>query len=126
MDPTSLPTSPTGRTATLAERATRGAALLDRHRPGWASEVDPARLDLASGEDDVLGQLYGSFDEGQDELARLDPDRSAWVSRERWAAEYGFDLPQSVHLDREAAEYAALTTCWRSEIARRSGGGRAA
>jgi hypothetical protein len=126
MDPTSLPTSTSGRTAAPAEHAQRGAQLLDRHWPGWADKVDAQRLDLASGEDNVLGQLYGSFDEGQDELLPLDPDPTVWVDRKRWAAEHGFDLPQSVHLDREATGYAELTACWREEIARRTGGGRAA
>jgi hypothetical protein len=54
--------------AELAVRAAAGAALLDRHRPGWARRIDLDRLDLASAEDDVLGQLDGSFEEGLDAL----------------------------------------------------------
>jgi hypothetical protein len=90
----------------IAERVARGAALLDRERPGWAAEVDPDRLDLSQHDQtDVLGQLYGHFDRG---LAVLgDPDPVA----------HGFDLDAD-----DDAGYPALTACWRAEVARRQPG----
>ena len=32
----------------LADRVTAGTALLDRCRPGWATQLDPDRLDMAA------------------------------------------------------------------------------
>jgi hypothetical protein len=124
MDPMSLLTSPAGRMRALAERAARGAALLDQRWPGWADAIDPRRLDLASAEDDVLGQLYGSFDEGLGELVMLDANPGAWADSD-WAPTYGFDLPAEIGSDQEPAGYADLIRCWRSEIARRQHPGRA-
>jgi hypothetical protein len=43
---------------TIAERVAKGAALLDKIKPGW-----PARLDVSTisyGPDSVLAQIYGS------------------------------------------------------------------
>src|SRR6266567_5538618 len=114
MDPMSLLTSPTGRMRALSGRAARGAALLDQHWPGWAHAVEPQRLDLASSEDDVLGQLYGSLDEGLGELVRLDVNPNAWADSD-WAATYGFDLPAEIGADHEPAGYADLTCCWHAE-----------
>lgn len=41
------------------ERVHRGATLLDERRPGWAEQVDLARLDMASPWQCVLGQVGG-------------------------------------------------------------------
>jgi hypothetical protein len=98
MDPATLPP--------LAQRAARGAALLDRLRPGWADEVDPDRLDLANAEGCLLGQLYGHVDDGLTALG--DPDPVAC----------GFDL----EADEDDADYSPLTSCWREELWRRRAG----
>lgn len=45
-------------------RVTRGAAWLDRIRPGWAQRIDQSRLNLASGNLCVLGQIFGDFSNG--------------------------------------------------------------
>jgi hypothetical protein len=44
------------------DRVNRGAALLDRENPPWVFGVIPKRLDMASAELCIIGQLYGSFD----------------------------------------------------------------
>lgn len=41
------------------ERVERGAALLDRYRPGWDQSVNLTDLDLGSASRCVLGQVYG-------------------------------------------------------------------
>lgn len=47
-------------TATEArERVTRGAALLDQKRPGWAGRIDIATLRISSCQACVVGQLFG-------------------------------------------------------------------
>lgn len=58
----------------------RGAAYLDRVRPGWVLEVDPGRLDLDSTSRCVLGQLFGNYHRY---LYRM--DLSDW-----WADRHGF------------------------------------
>ena len=43
------------------ELVRRGAALLDRERPGWENEINLLNLDLQSPRFCVLGQLYEEF-----------------------------------------------------------------
>lgn len=80
------------------ERAARGAALLDRERPGWAAKVVPARLDLADCRRCVLGQLFQSFGPG---LAAL-----GLQSR---AADHGFAADRDAWFDD-------LLPAWLAEI----------
>jgi hypothetical protein len=49
------------RVSTIEERVARGAAWLDEQEPGWARQVDLARLALSSPCRCVLGQLYGEY-----------------------------------------------------------------
>lgn len=50
---------------TRAERrALRGAALLDQHRPGWERELELYLLNMHSCSNCVLGQLYGTYENG--------------------------------------------------------------
>jgi hypothetical protein len=48
----------------------RGADVLDKINPGWELKIDPANLSLESGCMCVLGQLYGSYSLGCDEVER--------------------------------------------------------
>src|SRR4051794_1029479 len=45
----------------------RAARKLDEIRPGWHNEISLDRLDLASYEECVLGQLYGRYDPMRDD-----------------------------------------------------------
>lgn len=52
-----------------AERVALGIEFLDREGPdGWINKLDLDRLDVASVDDCPLGQLYGSYYRGVDEL----------------------------------------------------------
>jgi hypothetical protein len=42
----------------------RGIKLLDEHVPGWHKSVTPGTLDCTSGRNNVLGQLFGTSEEG--------------------------------------------------------------
>jgi hypothetical protein len=101
----------------LADRVTAGARLLDRCRPGWTTLVDLDRLDMTLEYDDLLGQLYGNFQAGLNELIAADP--KAQVHPYSWAVRHGFDLPT----DAGWGAYAQLTHAWRDELARRREGG---
>lgn len=52
----------------LDPRVERGAALLDEKVPGWAARVDVDTLALFDCTFCVLGQLFGDFGDGLDEL----------------------------------------------------------
>lgn len=39
----------------------KGAAVLDRRRPAWFTRINCKTLDLSSGCDCILGQLYGEY-----------------------------------------------------------------
>ena len=100
----------------VAVRVVKGAQLLDRCRPGWATEVNPDRLDLRLEEDDVLGQLYGTYHLGLDELTVCEPAAARCPGG--LAVWHGFQ----VHDADPPAVYAQLTA-WRAAVARRRGDG---
>jgi hypothetical protein len=56
---------------TTADRVARGAALLDEYRPGWASEIHLHELSIESDSNCVLGQLYGNYGLGREQLRIL-------------------------------------------------------
>ncbi len=45
-----------------------GAALLDKHRPGWRSQINPNTVDVANAKKCPLGQLFGTSEEGYKRL----------------------------------------------------------
>jgi hypothetical protein len=45
----------------LREAIREDAARLDAVRPGWAAEIDRARLNMANCRDCVYGQLFGHY-----------------------------------------------------------------
>lgn len=97
----------TGSRGTPAERAHRGAAVMDTVRPGWAPEVSPDRLDMSCAFDCVWAQIYGGYGKGIDATGI---DDRAWHG----FLAYEYDDP-----DAEQAEYGELTAAWRQEIAAR-------
>jgi hypothetical protein len=101
----------------LAERVTAGARLLDRCRPGWATVVDPDRLDMAAEDQDLLGQVYGHHAIGLDELSQADPVRPVWPWS-TFAYEHAFDLAAD-----DPTTYRQLEDAWRAELRRRQQGG---
>jgi hypothetical protein len=45
----------------LGARADRGAALLDKEKPGWADKINLETFDITECHYCVLGQVYGNF-----------------------------------------------------------------
>lgn len=87
--------------------AANGARLLDREKVDWARKIDLRRLDISSTLECPLGQVYGSYFTGWQELDLLTAD-------EREA--HGFVAgPQ---------HFPALNRAWRKEIRARQGGWR--
>lgn len=52
----------------LEERVKDGAVYLDKQVPGWEHKVDLEILDMDYTRNCVLGQMYGSYRRGKDEL----------------------------------------------------------
>lgn len=44
-----------------AEEIDRGVRLLDRRRPAWLKRINLKTLDMESGTDCILGQIWGHF-----------------------------------------------------------------
>ena len=104
----------------LAERVTAGARLLDRCRPGWATQVNPAALNMRCRLQAacVLCQLAGT-----DELASLADELVGPIIQpdaHQWAVAHGLEPD-----DPDDAADAALTVAWQALlVARRQGGDR--
>jgi hypothetical protein len=96
------------------DRVAKGAALLDRVRPGWAGEVAADRLAMESCDKCVLGQLYGNYWAGF--RALLMPPGPRTIYR---AGDFGFtlhDLEQLNDGPYVMARFAALADAWRAEV----------
>ncbi len=53
------------------ERAARGAAVLERAKPGSVAQLDVDTLDIARSNNCALGQIYGGYGEGLTIVGRL-------------------------------------------------------
>ncbi len=110
--------------SSIAERVAAGAAVLDRHRPGWHRQIDLACLDARRDDYlDVLSQLYGDFEHGASalyEAANGSGAADVWgltSPTSCWARDYGFDIDTPAW--DVLGAYAELADQWRAEIARR-------
>jgi len=78
----------------------RGIALLDEHGPAdWRERINPYTLDIQSGHNCVLGQLYGVYSRGADALGFDIED----------GGDYGFAT---------RFNYRMLNKRWKEELAR--------
>lgn len=93
----------------------RGAQFLDEAEPGWVDRIDLDELDLGSGCNCVLGQLY---------LSEHPRTRNKWDAYSRKAEELGID-PDSYQAARLGfmewgrARFDNMTAAWRREIQKR-------
>jgi hypothetical protein len=112
--------------ATVTNRVRRGMKLLDEAQPGWEKKIKLVDLSLEDAEHCVLGQLYGTYDEG---LERLE-DTLELSTYDEWWHRAGFNLTEVEHehiWDANNPEplrerfWGRLTVAWKREIARRLG-----
>lgn len=94
----------------LVERVERGAELLDEEYPGWAFKIDEYLLDLANASKCVLGQLFGCYSAGLDELK---------IDSLTEDVEYGFTILCAE--DSSHPCWNTLTNLWLAEITERCG-----
>lgn len=65
----------------LAQHVAQGITLLSKHDPNWRMKIVMSRLSMMSCADCILGQLFGSYEEG---LLILD------IGRDDLPNQYGF------------------------------------
>lgn len=93
----------------LASRVRKGAAMLDKRRPGWAIKIDTDILDIASCDACVLAQL---------------DNRSYLAARARLRISMRKAITLGLHpesADDALDECTDLTTLWKQEINDRVG-----
>lgn len=94
----------------------RGIELLDRQVPGWRDRIDWDKLDMANCYRCILGQLFGKYSEGVEELGVLS------------GTHYGFDAPPCLTSGVTSEYFTELAHFWRQategspERSRRAGG----
>jgi hypothetical protein len=74
---------------TPTRKVKRQARVLDRIKPGWEKKIEPEKLNLHSWGNCVLGQVYGDYGTGVNELGDKaglaeiffdnDPYREVWL-----------------------------------------------
>lgn len=95
--------------------AKRGAYWLDHTYPEWLDAIDTTRLNLASTERCVLGQLMG----GGTYLDFVDALRGADIGVVlHWLLEHGFTMSMPMPTE---AHWNLLTDAWKEQIRERRG-----
>lgn len=104
----------------LRERVASGAEYLDEVYADWAATIDVDTLDLNGCDECVLGQLFGGFRDGMEQLGlTLSVTRVLGFNYEaRSNGGWNGNPPGSVELERDEAE--RLRTFWLAEIERRT------
>jgi len=111
-------------------RAKAGAALLDLLRPGWAAEIRVNILQLSSCHSCILGQLFGNFFIGAEQIFALrvseedkkNPGYGSYVRSQLSTPceAAGFVLPDHFRNKEYDMAYANLTKAWKKEITKRT------
>ncbi len=102
-----------------SERVEAGAAFLNVVHPGWFKKIDVEILDLGDACKCVLGELYGGYGDGRDELGLADSSYTegsgqAWIKGNGKVAKtevLGFYID-----DDEVDHYSILTKLWVAKI----------
>lgn len=96
---------------------TRGTAVLDassRHGLGWVFHVDVDRLRMEEWSDCVVGQLFGEFHGGIEQLLCA----SDWTGAQvRFTVDHGFEISPEIGETLSLREYNTLTVEWCAHIA---------
>lgn len=93
----------------FAEQVARGMALLDERGPtNWRKRINLNTLDVSTGEDCILGQVYGWYPDGLDALGIRDWDEVP--------ANLGFRVMFVADAHTMNSAYAELTQTWRDAL----------
>ena len=91
-----------------------GAALFDEYRAGWRERIAMTSLDISSVIECALGQEFGNYDKGLDELRQLVRENGGSVGYS-FSQSNGFDSGWDEETGTEIS-HEALTVAWREEI----------
>jgi hypothetical protein len=91
----------------LALAVKKGAYLLDEQFPEWRRQINLGILNLASSSCCVLGQLYGDYARGKDNLGLWEDGAGS---------EYGFDFPTDPAENSTTIVWRALDELWTEHI----------
>ena len=58
----------------MRENVDRGIKILDRQLPLWRQKINIESLNMIDGECCIIGQLFGEYSKGLDELDELEDD----------------------------------------------------
>jgi hypothetical protein len=94
------------------ELATAGATYLDENYPGWRDKVSAENLDMSSGAQCILGQFFGDYDQGINEIWRRD-----FQHRDPWDGE--LEVAHDLGFLANGACYQALDEAWLKELYKR-------
>jgi hypothetical protein len=93
-------------TQLMMERVEHGARFLNVRVPGWYEMIDVERLDIRNKYACVLGQVYGEYSRGLQELFGFE---LCYAVQLQAVKDYGFDAgPQ--------ASFAVLTAIWKDVV----------
>lgn len=98
----------------IEARVARGVAVLNQQNPGWRDHIAPGDLDMGACERCVLGQAYGSYDDGLVSLDLYDDidDRVHGFDVMTWQ----MPIPRAEKDRLSRAEYELLRNAWLREI----------
>lgn len=101
----------------ITERVQRGASWLDEVRPNWRSQINPDRLDIASGWNCVLGQVFHGESRGGDSgfIWAIDTYAQPYAATSPWQCDLGFAFTAEFESTLEE-ENALLVEAWRQDL----------
>lgn len=98
--------------ALIAERASRGADLMDEEEPDWANKIVLSEFEISNCDKCILGQVFGSYTSGLVAVGEEFLDGEIH--------DFGFDLDCDYDETGIADDYfAELGKCWTKEITTR-------
>jgi hypothetical protein len=111
-----------------SQRAARGARYLDKHRPGWAGEIDKRNLDMQSAMSCIMGQIGNHASPEEDEEPKYYVYNKGFIAVDlsiEEAQKYGFELSEGDYNHTKKTwtaideSYAMLQCAWITEIDKR-------
>ena len=91
--------------------ASMGAKYLDDYMPDWRDRVNEEYLSMASGQSCILGQVFGDYEAGINQIYRAREEGAEYIPITDFSKEHGF-------IDNGAC-YLALDYAWQDELRRR-------
>jgi len=99
-------------------RVLKGIRFLDSNKPGWRDSIEIEMLDLSDISECVLGQVFGSYEEGVYSFGISSAQVDDFLEVQ---SSYGFDLTHDELADDCVKHYESLTQEWVKQICQGAG-----